>query len=445
MSLRFTNFPLLAPIDATSGSGGVTPPGGSSGGMGKEDIIKFLGDEETGDKETIPLDDKKDKKGDKEDERPDKSDKKDDKDDEETPEDEETDDLEDLVDDLVEPDDEKLALVTPVRRKEILAKYPKIFKDFPYLETAYYREQQFTKYFPTMDDAKSAAEAVETMGNFENDLKIGNTETIIASVKQANPKAFNKLVDNYLPTLAKIDSKAYGHVIGNVIKHTIHSMVTEGRRANNKQLEAAASLLNQFVFMTSEYTPPSNLSDGKDDVPDEQETKISERETRFLEQQIKAAQGDLDTRVNNIYKSTIEANIDPKESMSDYVRRQATRDALESLSDAIDKDSRFKIIVDKLWAYAKSKDFDKPSLDRIKSAYVSKARTLLPSVIKKARNEALKGMGKRVTDDKDDEVIRKPTRSSESSRSHSRDRNDTGSKGGVPKGMSTLEFLMSDD
>ena len=38
--------------------------------------------------------------------------------------------------------------------------------------------------------------------------------------------------------------------------------------------------------------------------------------------------------------------------------------------------------------------FDKESTDRIKSAYLSKAKTLLPSVIKKARNDALRGLGR---------------------------------------------------
>lgn len=446
MFLRYTN--LLSPdAPIPTGGGGNTV---NTGGMGKEDIIKFLGDDEPdpNDKKDIidlePKDKDKDKDKDDDDKLPKGKNKDEEKDDDKEEDDEEEDELEDIVGDLEEPDEEKLALVTPVRRKEILAKYPKIFKDFPYLETAYYREQQFTKYFPTMDDAKSAVDAVETWQTLEKDLAAGKTEGIINSVKAANPKAFNKLVDDYLPTLARIDPKAYGHVLGNVIKHTIHQMVSEAKRSDNKALNSAAQLLNQFVFMSSEYTPPTNLSSDKDDEPDEQEAKISERETKFLEQQIKSAQGDLDTRVNNIYKSTIEANIDPKQSMSDYVRRQATRDAMESLSDAIGRDDRFKIIVDKLWAYAKTKDFDKPSLDRIKSAYVAKARTLLPTVIKKARNEALKGTGKRVTEDKDDEVIRRTSRS-EKSRSQSSDRNDKSPKGAVPKGMSTLEYLMSDD
>ena len=49
--------------------------------------------------------------------------------------------------------------MTPVRRKEILAKYPKLFKDFPYLEKAYYREQQFTEVLS--DDSGCASSSRE--------------------------------------------------------------------------------------------------------------------------------------------------------------------------------------------------------------------------------------------------------------------------------------------
>src|SRR6188508_1980225 len=82
-----------------------------------------------------------------------------DDDDESTPDDDEEDDeLKEIEEELAGPKEEDLELTTPVRRKEILAKYPKLFKDFPYLEKAYYREQQFTEINPTIEDARVASE-----------------------------------------------------------------------------------------------------------------------------------------------------------------------------------------------------------------------------------------------------------------------------------------------
>lgn len=444
---------LLYSPEAPTGIGSTVGKVGGSEELGKEDIIEFLMDED--EPEVIPLDkDKKDEVPPKEkkDEIPPK--KKDDKEDKDKDEDEdevdedEDDELKELEDELKEPDDEQLELVTPVRRRDILKKYPDVFKDFPYLEKAYYREQQFTELLPTIADAKEAVNKAQTLDRFENDLLGGNTETILKAVKDSNPKGFNKIVDDYLPTLAKVDEGAYYHVLGNVTKHTIVAMVQEAKKTQNEALQQAALLLNQFVFGTSDFKPPTNLSNQNEKPEDNtRERQIQEREQNFIRGQFESARGDLNTRVNNALKNTIEANIDPRESMSDYVRKNASRDAMDSLETIINKDSRFKSLVDKLWEAAFKDGFTKVSTDRIRSAYVSKAKTLLPSVIKKARNEALRGMGRRVANENTDDNDKTPRRGPVAA---GRPRSQQPASGkitkpsDIPKGMKTIDFLMQD-
>lgn len=454
----FSNPPLYFSPDAPGGASGSDSGGGSRilpDGDSKEDIIEFLGEDDDT-PETIDLEDKGKGKGkEKETPAPKRKEK-----DEETPADDETpddgeetpegededDELAEIEQELEEPTDEQLELVTPVRRREILKKYPQLFKDFPYLEKAYYREQQFTELLPTIEDAKAAVEKSEILDRFEADVMGGNTETILKAVRETNPNGFLKIVDDYLPTLAKVDEKAYFHVIGNVTKHTIAAMVGEARKTNNEQLQQAAHLLNQFVFGTSEWQPPRNLANNEQPKDDSRERQLTEREQTFVRQQFESTRGELNTRVNNTLRNTIDANIDPKSSMSDYVRKNASRDALDTLETLINQDSRFKTLVDKLWEKAFEENFSKSSVDRIRSAYVSKAKTLLPSVIKKARNEALRGIGKRVKDDTTDEST--PRRGPvPAGRPRSQDARPTGKvkdAKDIPRGMSTLEFLNSD-
>lgn len=436
---------LFAAPDSTSGSTGVA----DKPEMSKDDILDYLNqDDET---EIIDLDkDKKDDKKTKEDKV--KDDKKSDEDDEEDKKDdedeEESDELKDLEDELEEPDEEKLELSTPTSRREILKKYPKLFKDFPYLESAYYREQEYTKIYPTIKDARESSEKAQTLDNFEHDLVDGNTEDILVAVKKNSPKAFDKIVDNYLTTLSKVDQKAYHHVLGNTIKHTILSMLEEARSSSNESLQEAAQILNQFVFGSSKFTHPTKLSSDEKAEDNTEKNKIEEREKAFARREFEKTNSELSTRVNKAYKSTIEAKIDPKDSMSEYVKKTATREALEELESLIGKDTRFKVLVDKLWERAFKEDFSEDSIKRIRSAFISKAQTLLPSVISKARNAALKGMGKRV--EKDDDDSKESKNGNESSRKkdsnkgeESHRRKDSGK--GVPDGMSTYDYLMSDD
>lgn len=434
-------FPLLSPEAPPIGTSITSGTGGRSE-LGKEEIFDFLNTED--EHEVIQLDEPpkdkdKGKEKDKEeieDEIPPKK-EKDEEDEDEEVETEEVDELAELEEELAEPTDEQLEITTPVRRSEILAKYPKLFKEFPYLEKAYYREQQYTKHFPTPGDAEEALQKVETLNRFEKDLNEANTEPILQSVKTVNPKAFNKLVDEYLPTLAKVDSDAYHHVIGNVIKHTIAAMVS----TKNETLMSAAQILNQYVFATDRYTPPSRLS--REDTADPRINELQQKQEAFNKQRLDSTTNELNTRINSVYKSTIEAHIDPKNSMSEYIKKNAIKDTQEMLTNLISKDGRFKSLVDKLWEKAIEQDFSKESTDRIRRAYISKAQTLLPSVIKKARNDALKGMGKRVS--KDEDVNERETKVTKDKEEQPRSRTpSSGRKGEIPREMSSLDYLMQD-
>lgn len=407
-----------------------TPPNADAN---KEDIIDFLKDDE---KEVIPLEKPKDK------------DKKDEKeiepwdDEQEEQQEEEPDELAEIEAELEEPSPEQLELVTPVRRKEILAKYPSLFKEFPYLEKAYYREQQFTELLPTIEDAKAAVEAKETLDTFGKEVMDGNLETVLRAVKEENPNSFNKIGDNILDSIRNVDEKVFFHIAGNIGKQFIIGMVNEGRRSENQELLAAAQLLNQFIFGSSQFEPPQRLTRQTRPEENEKEQQLTQREQQFTQRQFESARGDLNTKVNNALTNTIDAHIDPNGNMSDYVKRNASRDALDTLGDLLSRDNRFKTLVDKLWDSAFQDGFSSESVGRIRSAYVSRAKALLPAVIKKARNDAMRGLGKRVTiEESENRPDKKGPIPSGRPRSQS---SNSGNKKDVPKGMTTLEFLNSD-
>jgi hypothetical protein len=418
----FSNFLLIPPDD--KGSTGVMTPE-----MDKEEIINFLKDDD--EDKPLELEPKKEEKA-----------KEEDKEEVKEPDDE----LKELEQELEEPTDEQLELTTPVRRAEILKKYPTLFKDFPYLEKAYYREQQFTELLPTIDDAKEAVSKAETLDKLEADVMDGNIEKVLQGVKQEEPEAFYKLVDNYLPTLARVDEKAYHHIIGNTIKHVIISMVKESRSSKNEALQSAALILNQYMFGSSEFTQPQNLvvNDKSKEEKSTKDKELQQREHEYNKQKFDDTRDTLNTKINGTLKATIEANIDPKDSMGPYVKKAASNEVMETVISLIERDSRFKTLLDKLWENAVKNNYSRESVDNIRSAYLSRARTLLPSVIKKARNEALKGIGKRVRDDSDEHE--------EEEKSPSKERRSTPpSNSGrikeakdIPKSMRSIDFLMQD-
>jgi hypothetical protein len=411
--------------DATSGSGEATAE------LGKEDIIELLGEEEP---EEAPLDLTPKKKSE-------------DDDSEAAPADEE-DELAEIEEELKGPKEEDLELTTPVRRKEILAKYPQLFKDFPYLEKAYYREQQFTELLPTIQDARLAVQKADVLDRTERQVMNGDITSILSAAKQENTESFNRIADNYLPALRAVDQQAYYHVLGNVIKDTIVTMVRESRSLGEQgaPLQAAANILNQFVFGSQNFSPAQPLSRQVRPEENQQAEQWRQQQTQQVMSRFESTRDDLQTRADNVLKSTIDQHLDPNDSMSEYVKRTATREAFETLEDLMGKDTRFRGLLDKLWERAFERSFDKDSTDRIKAAYLSKAKTLLPTVIKKARNDALKGSGKRASSDSSDDneemASKKGPITPGRSTSPSSGKYKKGSE--IPKGMSTLDVLMQD-
>lgn len=403
--------------------------------LDKESVIELLGEEEKPE-ETLELEEPKKPKKAEGEEKPEE------KEEELTLE-------EELEQELEEPDEDKLELLEAPRRKEILAKYPNLFKDFPQLEKSMYREQKYSELLPTIEDAKEAVEKANILDEYNKEIMGGSTESLLASVKDEDKEAFAKIVDNYLPTLYKVDQHSYYHTIGNVIKHTIISMVKDSKEQNSEELSHAAAILNQYIFGTTQFTHPQKLS--KDEVPDDnakqKEEEIHRKEKEFLERQYTSAVDDIGTRVDNILKASVDKAIDPNESMTEYVKKNATREVLEDLENLISRDTRFRSIYDRLWERAFESNFDKESMDRIKSAYLSKAKTLLPLLIKKARNEALKGSRKSSDDtnpkDKKGPLPVGKTRSSTTLASGSANKSSAAKQ--IPKGMTTLEFLNQDD
>ena len=416
MNLPSTN--LLSPTDSGLGDGTISGP--------EEDTFELLNTEDPPE-ETLELDEPKSEKT------------------SEDEDEEETDELKELEEELKPPSEEDLLeIVSPARRKEILAKYPKLFKDFPYLEKAYYRDQQFTEILPTVQDAKVAVEKAQILDRTEREVMNGDITNILHAAKSENQEAFNKIADNYLPALRAVDQQAYYHVLGNVIKDTIITMVREGRQLGEQgaPLEMAANVLNQFIFGSQKFIPPQPLARQVNPNEQAREQQFQQQERERFYQQFETVKDDLQVKADNVLKSTIDGHIDPNGSMSDYVKNHATKEAFENLETLISKDARFRSLLDKLWQKAFESNFDKDTTAKIKSAYLSKAKTLLPSVIKKARNDALKGRSARVGESKEETLI---------PRRNPPEQSAAPSKGGkirkasdIPKGMTTLDVLMKD-
>jgi len=349
------------------------------------------------------------------------------------------DELEEELEDKV--DTEEVSLSVP--RKAVLAKYPNVFKDFPHLDKAVYREQKYSELLPTIKDAEVAVEKAAQLDSLSEDLLQGNTINILKNIKEEDPKLFDVVVDKYLENLRDVDTQAYYHVMGTVIKSTILAMANSGDEDN----KIAAGLINKFIFNSDKFTPATRLSQDSGEK-DERTKAIEEKEKQFFEKQLDTHTTAVNTRIHNIVTSAIDKNIDPRGSMNEFTKNTAIEKCTSQLQSQISKDTRFQGILDKLWQKAAENDFSQESLDRIRSAYWSKAKGLLPDIIRKTRNTALKGLGTKSPNERSQPLpVGRPSSSRQNqnnSAPRSSGSSDKDKARQIPKGTKSVDFLMRD-
>lgn len=319
----------------------------------------------------------------------------------------------------------------PFNKKKFLTKYPNAFKEFPALEKGYYANKAYREVFPTLADAKEASEKLETLDKHVKSLEEGKSSLLFKELKEKNPENFGKVVDNYLSELLEVDSKAYYHVIGNVLEDALLMFYDAAEKNESEDGKNAAKMFKQFFFQNKEV---------KGSKPFEQKSpeksKVDEERQKWNQEKLTSAQSEINSRVDSILSSTIRAAFAKEERMTPFVRKQAVELALKMTKKSISSDTQFQTVLKKMWDKSQELGLSQDSQNRIKAAYDSKAKAILPTILRKVRTEALSG-----TSGKSSETLRTRTLPPGGGSSSSTGK----SKSGDPKQFkSTFDFLNSD-
>jgi len=391
--------------------------------LSKEDIVNLLAEDDN-EKEPEP------KEGDGEipesDEEEEPKEPKADKEDEEKEEDEEEIKLEDL---------EEVDFQHVPRKKEVLAKYPNFYKEFPGFERAIYREQQYSEVFPTVTEAKEAVEAVKEYKEFESALLSGNLVDVLKSVKNADENAFQQIGDNILQTLAQIDQKVYHDTVSTVMQNALYSLAKAGVESENENLKTAALILNQYLFGKTEIKPPvaKQVRTEQSDA----EKQLQQQQRNFAQQQYEVALNDVTTRTENIIKSNVERAIDPKGVMTPYVKSKAVSDVVTEVNKALSSDARFRLTLNNLWENSFKNNHNEASKQKIRNALLSKTKSVLTDIVRKVRSEALKSPGRKASDEEVETKKLLPRGGVRPSERSSKDK-------APPPGIKTFDYLNQD-
>lgn len=260
---------------------------------------------------------------------------------------------------------------------EINKEFPEFFKKFPQLKHVIGREMAYSEVFPTVEDAQEAQEDSEAFTTLNDHFLKGDIKEISALMKETDEKAYNRFVDDFLPSLYSSDSTAFYRITAPIVQN-LFNQIYIAAKGKNENLENAVRVIADHVFGDENIIEkPAQVTQQRNDDADNERAK-------FQRERLTSARKDVETSIlsdlkDSIFNDFVSQFPDEKipQGMEEFIS-----DAVESAVSKIDKvmssDRSYMNMINSLWRRAFNSQFTGDWKDRIIDAYLSRAQELIP-------------------------------------------------------------------
>lgn len=289
-----------------------------------------------------------------------------------------------------EPEPEEVSYYDRPTVRQIKEKYPDFFKSFPQLRDMYFRESEFSKVFPTVEDAREASENSDNYIALRDSALNGDAKAILTAVAETDTKALNKMASGILPTLYDLSKDAHWAAVSPVLQNVVQSFFQDGVRSKNDDVKNAALHLSKFLFNDFE------VAKGKSVVPQVRETP---EELKEIEAERAKLNGEKYAGfANTVYSEGgdglmkligSEKKIDPDGNLTKGMRDYIINKVVEDVNHQMQSDPEHVRMMQNLWSKAKQSGYNGDWKSRLVSAYLARAKSLVPSIRAKYVSEVL--------------------------------------------------------
>jgi hypothetical protein len=299
-----------------------------------------------------------------------------------------------------EEEEQPVAELHPFERpslKNIQETYPDFFKKFPSMRDMYFREAEYSKIYPTIEDAKEAQENNTAFQNLRDDIFSGNGERLLGAIKGQDPKALHKFAGNFLGTLVKVDNEAFWRAANPLVEDIARSMFARGVNEGNESMANAARYLSHYFFgnvdVAEGKTTTIKREEPQNEVSKEKEEWENKKQFEFRGVIENDVRGQLTDIIVGLDERTGKAKLDPQELLSPFIRQTIIDRVIQDIGSTLGSDDAHLKYMDSLWARARINGRTTNDKERIVNAYLNRARAMAPALRSKYVSEAL---GKRV-------------------------------------------------
>jgi len=296
---------------------------------------------------------------------------------------EEVKELEEKLEEKVEeePKEDKFPYDRPTVT-DINKAFPEFFKKFPAFKDVMFREKEFTMLFPTVEIAKDAAEASEALSDFRGDLFEGTGEKFTKALDEAGE--LDKFSSNFLTNLQKSNKDAYWNAVTPTLQNMVRAVWREGVKRNDDNLKLSAENVSIYLFDTAE------VAQGK---------KSAVVEKQPEDPKIKAERADMQREKFNTFRIDVlqecskgaasQLDLDKFKQLTPKMKTILAREIITEVDNTIAKDEAHMKFVNSLWKRTQQSGYTNEIKSRIISAYLERAKSLVPSIRRRLLTEAL--------------------------------------------------------
>jgi len=372
---------------------GSTPIGGdfkeASYTPDKSEIDILIGDENDqykvpakADQVPDPLQDKKPptpeikKSGDEDEEKLD--DEVDDEVDDET-KDEEKDETKDEVDDesLEDPEDQ-------VTFRNLNAKYPGIFKQFPNLREILGKETGLRTIFTNKEEAIAAAEKAELFDHVNEKVIGGDAKVFIDTLRENDEGGFKKFTTNFFKTLKEEHKDTYLNLSVPMMKEVILNGLRDAHKNQNNDLAVSVRNFARFAFGSDWKDILRAPDEAKEAPPDPRVTELQQEVEEFRNMRMTEFDKDVTQVCDSEFRKKSEPIFKKLDTENKLTKRQKLTllgEARREISQKLVKSPDYMRNLKTLRAKAEKAGYSKDWVPSISSAWLGRVTNLLPTIL----------------------------------------------------------------
>lgn len=301
-----------------------------------------------------------------------------------------------------ENEDDKVDEITRPSWKNL--KESKAFKSLPKeqqeeFRQVFHREKAFTETFPTVEEAKIAADKAGSFDYIATELSNGNVAALVQNLNSEELTLFSK---NVLGSLREADENAFKLATAPIISELLHSAVEYAKSNNDENLEKSAYNIAKLLFGVKFGQLPPRGNNRPNPEVERERAKFVDATNRLAAQQKGQFLESADKSIKNRLEKEILSGLSDVEN--EYLKKGILRDTLDEVKSLLNNDKAFNEQMGRLVSQAEKSGYAPEHMTRVVSAYLNRAKAIAARSRTKFKSSALGKQSAKSTEKKNPRV-----------------------------------------